>query len=132
MNKLYIGLAIVGLIALPVACSYISTGQTAATAPARVVGKTLGTDNIIQNYEQFFDINAEYKSRSAQIADHSRILTETTDSAEIGRLRMELSAMRQSCRGLANSYNANSAKMNKELFKDKDLPSELNAAECEA
>lgn len=123
---------VVALIALPVACTYIATGQKAATAPARVVSKTLDTDNIIQSYNRFFAINSEYTSRVAQIAAHTATVSETTDAAELGRLRMEVSAMRQSCRTLANDYNADAQKMNTSFFRDKDLPATLDAQKCEA
>jgi hypothetical protein len=63
---------VVALIALPVACTYIATGQKAATAPARVVSKTLDTDNIIQSYNRFFAINSVVLPRQGPARDARR------------------------------------------------------------
>ncbi len=120
-----------GIIALPVALSAYSTFSTVVSAPSRVVNKTLETNNIIFNYERFFDINANFQSRTAQVKQYKEFFANETDSAEKIRLRTEMSAVQQSCRELARSYNADSQKMNRSLFKDKDLPYELNASECE-
>lgn len=126
-----IAAAAILLIGVPVGCSVINTINSAATAPGRVAQKTLQTDNIIFNYERFFDINAKFVARVAQIKDQRSFYEAETDPAEKTRLRMELSAMKQSCRDLVTEYNADSQKMNRNLFKDKDLPFELNISDCE-
>lgn len=103
---------------------------TAATAPGRVVTKTLETNNIIQNYEWFYDVNAQFEARKGQIKAHSKLLA-TADAKEKSMLNIELGAMQQSCRDLATKYNANSQKMNTSVFKSNNLPSTLSTNECE-
>ena len=120
-----------GLIALPLAFGAYSTFSSVATAPSRVINKTLQTDNIIFNYERFFDVNASFTSRSAQVKQYKEFLATETDPREKIRLRTEMAAMQQSCRELATKYNADSQKMNRSVFKDSDLPYTLNIAECE-
>jgi hypothetical protein len=104
---------------------------TAATAPGRVINKTLSTDNIITSYEWFHDSNAQFKSRVAQISSHKYLIKEETNPQEKSRLNIDLSAMKQSCRDLAVRYNANSQKMNKSIFKGDSLPETLNIQLCE-
>lgn len=105
---------------------------TAATAPGRVVNNTLGTDNIIHSYEWFFDVKAEYDSRVAQVQSTQRVLVKEVDSKQLSMLHVELSAQQQSCRELANRYNAQSRKANKSIFKDNELPETLSATACES
>ena len=62
MNFKTIALWTVGLLAFPIAIGAYSTFSTVATAPSRVINKTLQTDNIIFNYERFFDVIAHYTS----------------------------------------------------------------------
>jgi hypothetical protein len=120
------------MIVVPVGCSLISTANSVTTAPGRVVQKTMQTDNVIQNYEAFFDVKAQYDARVAQITDHSGVLASETDAAEQRRLRMEVSAMRQSCRQLAARYNADAVKLNRAVFRSGNLPETLSAQACEA
>lgn len=127
----YVAIGVVALIAIPVGLNAIGVFNTVATAPGRVINTTLQTDNIIFNYERFFDLNANFTSRSMQVAQYKEFLLTETDPAEKIRLRTEMAAMQQSCRELATKYNADSEKMNRSLFKDKDLPYTLNIAECE-
>jgi hypothetical protein len=101
-----------------------------ATAPGRVVTKTLETNNIIHNYEWFFDVNAQFESRKGQIKAHSKLLA-SADAKEKSMLNIELGAMQQSCRDLATKYNANSQKMNTSVFKSNNLPFTLSTNECE-
>lgn len=126
-----VALCVVGLLAVPLAVGAYSTFTTVATAPSRVINKTLETDNIVFNYERFFDVSANFTSRAAQVKQYKGFLATETDQTEKVRLRTEMAAMQQSCRELATKYNADSQKMNRSLFKDKDLPYTLNIAECE-
>ena len=118
------------LILLPLGCSALGVWGSVSTAPGRVIGKTLETDNIIFNYEYFFDTNAAYKSRLSQVQEYRQLLASETDAGEKIRLRTEYSAMQQSCRELATKYNANSRKLNRGLFKDRQLPYELDETSC--
>lgn len=127
----YVAIGVAALIAIPVGLNAIGVFNTVATAPGRVINKTLQTDNIIFNYERFFDVNANYTARVAQIKEHKPILEAETDAAEKTRLRVELSAMKQSCRELANGYNADAQKLNRSLFRDNKLPEQLDVTACE-
>lgn len=104
---------------------------TVATAPGRVVNKTLETDNIVSSYEWFYDVNAQFDARRGQIAGHTKLIATEQDKQERSRLNIELAAMRQSCRDLATKYNANSEKANKSLFKSRGLPESLSTTTCE-
>jgi hypothetical protein len=132
-TKLKIGLGVSALfIGVPIAITAIGTINTVASAPARVVNKTLETNNIIENYEGFFVRKAEYDSRLAQITEHGKIMADNTDPAEAARLRVELAAMRQSCRDLAVIYNANASMANKEIFHSDELPEALPEVACDS
>lgn len=125
-----IALAFAAVIALPVACSAYTVFTSVATAPGRVINKTLETDNIIQNYEWFYDVSNNYTARLSQIQQQRGFYETETDPAEKSRLRMEMAAVQQSCRDLAASYNANAAKQNRAVFKAKDTPYQLDTAAC--
>lgn len=133
MGKLlgFILLGAVAIVGLGIASSFMGAVSSVATAPSRVISKTMQTDNIINNYEWFHDANGQYKSRIGQIREYSRFLADTKDSSEVTRSRMELSAVRQSCRDLATRYNANATKSNRSIFMGTDTPSELNLQGCE-
>lgn len=103
---------------------------TVATAPGRVITKTLQTDNIIQSYEWFYDVDAAYKARHGQVVQYKSIYQSETDKDEKYRIRTELAAMQQTCRDLATKYNANSEKMNKSIFKGWALPDTLSQSNC--
>lgn len=117
-------LALVGL-------SYAFTAMNVATAPARVMSQTMQTDNIIQSYEWFYDVNASFDARQAQVEQFASLLATETNPTERSQLRIELTAMQQTCRELANNYNANSQKLNKSIFKGWSLPASLDALHCE-
>lgn len=123
---LFAGLAIVGSV----------TGMLGSifSAPGRVISKTLQTDNIISNYEFFHDMNKAYLSRTAQIASHRRAMATVPadDKQELARFRIEIEGMRQSCRDMVAKYNANSAKINRNIFKGRDAPEELSLERCDA
>lgn len=120
---------IVAALVLPVGCAGYTMYNSLVSAPTRVVAKTLDADNIIYNYEWFFNANAQFNSRLAQVKGWEQ---ETDgDQAERQRLRVEVSSMRQSCRELANNYNANSGKMNRAIFRANNLPQTLDASLCE-
>lgn len=128
-----IALAAAGLLfAVPVGLSLIGGAASVASAPGRVVSKTMQTDNIIGSYESFFNRKAAFDARVAQIDEHVGLMKENTDPAETSRLRIELAGMRQSCRELATTYNADAAKMNKSLFRDGKLPATLSETDCNA
>ena len=124
------GLAVVGFLLFGL-LHVMGVIGTAATAPGRVVNKTLGTENIIASYEWFYDVNAQYEARSGQIKGHAALAKAESDPKERSRLNIELGAMRQSCRDLVAKYSANSEKANKSIFKSRGLPETLPLNACE-
>lgn len=100
------------------------------STPSRVLSKTLDTNNVIQSYEWFYDVDAAYKARYSQVKQYKSMLEEEENREEKYQLRTELSAMQQSCRDLATKYNANSNKMNKSIFKGWSLPKTLSYINC--
>lgn len=127
----YVAGALGLLIVLPVGCSLYSVYSSVTTAPARVINKTLQTNNILTNYELFHDESKQFEARLAQVSEQRGFLADEKDAAERSRLRMEMAAQQQSCRELAADYNANSLKLNRQLFKDRGLPPVLDASRCE-
>lgn len=132
MSGWKIGMWVVGgIMGLTVLTSFLGIFSSVATAPGRVISKTLETDNIIQSYEWFYDVNAAYIARVNQIKDFETFLAdESNDVKEKRLLRVEVSAVRQSCRDLVTKYNANSEKMNKSIFKGWALPETLGVVSC--
>lgn len=125
-GALYVGAGLIGVVVLfGVATPVISV----LTAPGRVLTETMGTKNVINNYEMFYDINAGHDRRVADIAGHKTAVASATGD-EKNRLNVELIGMQQTCRDLVTRYNAESSKMNKSLFKAADLPSELDINTC--
>lgn len=122
----------VAIIFLSILGSWLGVFGSVATAPSRVINETMKTDNIIQSYEWFFDVDAAYQARVGQITAHSNLISTTPvdDRKELRNLRIELVSMQQSCRDLVTKYNANSQKMNKKIFKGWDLPPVLDIATC--
>lgn len=118
--------------ALGVVASYTGMFSSVATAPSRVIERTMKTDNIINNYEWFHDANAQYKSRLGQITDFKKQLESVKDDdrQEKNRLNVDLGATRQSCRDLATRYNANATKSNRSIFMGKEAPESLNMEAC--
>jgi hypothetical protein len=119
---LVVGIVAVGSVVLNTAGMFI-------TAPSRVISKTLGTDNIIYNYEWFHDTFAAYSAKMGQIDTH-RTLVAGADAKEASRLRIELAAMQQTCRELATRYNANATKTNRSIFMGREAPPYLDMASC--
>lgn len=96
-----------------------------------VVERTLAPDNIIHNYEWFYDTSKAFEARSAQIISYKADMVTAVDS-EKSKMRIELQAMRQVCRDLAARYNANSEKANRSIFMGGGVPNQLDPTICEA
>lgn len=124
-------LCLVGLGSTVIAVNVVSTATTVATAPGRVLQKTLGTDNIINNYEWFHDVDGRIRSRVEQITSYSKTINDAETPKDRARVRMEVAAMRQSCRDMVNQYNANANKSNRGLFRGWSLPERHEAGICE-
>lgn len=96
-KKRHIIYVIMGFFALSIGLSWLGVIGSVATAPARVMKETLKTDNIIQSYEWFYDVNANYQARVNQVTQYQGFYKEETDPKESRVLRMEMAAMQQSC-----------------------------------
>lgn len=133
MSKFKVIAGVVGLlVAVPAGCSLINATTSVATAPGRVIQKTMETDNIVFNYERFYDVSANYDARLGQVKETAAAIKLEQDPAEKQRMRVELSAQRASCRALASAYNADSQKINRSIFKSNGLPAELSLEDCNA
>jgi hypothetical protein len=108
----------------------LGTASSVATAPGRVIQKTMQTDNIINNYEWFHDVNGRYKSRVQQVAQYRQMLKDEPPGDERARLRTETAAIQASCRDLVTQYNANSVKSNRSIFKGREAPESLDIETC--
>ena len=128
-------IAIVAVICVGVAIglSLLSTVTTIATAPGRVISKTMETNNIINNYEWFHDAHQAYLAKVQNIATHSKLINlakSDGDNEEVSRLRVEVSGMQMFCTDLAKKFNANAAKINKNIFKGTPVPDTLDSKNC--
>lgn len=131
MTKTKMGIIFLAIvIGIPVVTGLIGTLNKVISTPGRVINKTLETDNVIQSYEWFYDVNASYDARTNQIKQYRDFMSNETDKDERYRMRTELAAMQDTCRQLATKYNANSEKMNKKIFKGWALPSTLSINYC--
>lgn len=86
--------------------------------------KLFGPSTAMFNYERFFDIKREYDTRVTQIR-----VTKSLPSDN--QTRTDLQAMVYSCTNLANTYNVDSLKFNRELFKSSQLPYQLDVGACQ-
>lgn len=127
----YLLISVLALCVVGLVLSFASSAMKVATAPAKILSKTLETDNIINSYEWFFDVNAQYEARMGQVKQFKSFYEREEDSSEKQRLRIDMSAVQQSCRDLTEKYNADSQKMNKSIFKGWSLPDYLNQSTCE-
>jgi hypothetical protein len=122
---------ILALVALVIALNMAGTFSSVATAPGRVIQRTLETDNIITNYEWFHQANGTFQTRTRQVAQFKGFLSSETNDAEKRRLRIEMAAVQQACRDLAQTYNARSTMTNRAIFRGQTAPVELDAQLCE-
>lgn len=121
----------IALLAIKLVLFPVNVAHKAVNSAAGVANKTLDSNNVIANYEWFYDTSAQFGARVGQIRAHMELVNDESDAKERSRLSIELSAMRQSCRDMASKYNANSEKMNRSLFKAKSLPETLSLNQCE-
>lgn len=117
--------------ALVVFAPTLAIGVASLNKPAELVNKATDTTQMLANYEWFYEAANNFTARAAQVRSFKSLLTSETDHAEQSRLRVDLSAVQQSCRELAAKYEAQSGKIHVGYLKSKDLPEILNAKECE-
>jgi uncharacterized protein YggE len=102
-----------------------------------VVDKTLNADNAISNYEMFKDLYNSAKAQAQNIKNTQKSIDDlkamygdpSTWSKDIREeynyLRQNLDGYLMQYQSIVKEYNSNSSKINRNLFKDKNLPSEL-------
>lgn len=120
---------ILGVLALVLVLGFIGTATSILSAPGRIIQETLKTNNILDNYEMYFDLNAGYDRRVADIQSQ-KLMLEGATGAELNRLKIELVGLQQTCRDLVTRYNAASEKANRSLFKANNLPEQLDLTTC--
>jgi hypothetical protein len=102
-----------------------------ATKGASLLNKATNTDKMLANYEWFHESATSFDSRVSQIKSQKALLANEDDRNEKRRLNMELAAVQQTCRDLAANYSAKSNQIHVGYLKGKNLPSTLNAEQCE-
>ncbi len=127
---LIVGLPVLG-ITCRLACAPATIANKALDSAEGVLDRTLNPDNVIYNYEWFHDTFRAVQARVAQVGGHRTLLRGETDRDERTRLKLEIAAMQQSCRDMVAQYNANSAKINRSVFKGRTAPADLDPAVCE-
>jgi hypothetical protein len=130
MKKMWIVYGILAVLGLWVLGNVTGVIGSIATAPGRVIQKTMQTNNIIHNYEWFHDTWAAWRAKLNQMNTHTELIAGAS-GAEANRLRIELAAIRQKCRSLAEQYNANATKTNRSIFQGREAPEHLDASQCE-
>lgn len=129
-------LCFVGAVAFNIA----GVGSMVLTAPGRVINETLKTENIIGNYEYFIDaynnviprqkqayVNAKESYESfLTLLPADREKWKTADKAEASRLNSILLATKNIYVGSITEYNSKSKMLNRNIFKDRNLPYELS------
>lgn len=131
-SAIKVGLGIVAVIGVvSVGAIWMNAGVTVATAPAAIVSKTFDPNNVIHNYEWFHDTNGAFKARVNQVKAHRQLVQSEPAGKERSRLSIELAGMQQSCRELAERYNANAQKTNRSIFMGREAPESLNPNLCE-
>lgn len=122
---LVVVMAVVGIV-----LNYVGVFSTVARAPGQIIERTLEPDNVIYNYEWFHDNWAAYRAKLAQIETHKELIVDTPPGSEKNRLAVEIAAMRQKCRSIAEQYNANATKTNRSIFMGREAPETLDAQAC--
>lgn len=129
---------IIAIILFPVGCAVYSTWSSVTTAPARVINRTLQTDNIIGNYEWFKQQYEDVKAMDARLASQRAALTSFQSSAgprtswtfedktEHARLVAIVAGLEGQRASMVGDYNARAQMENRNLFRSRDLPERLN------
>lgn len=125
-----------GLLGVAAIVGVAATGSIIGivTAPFRatsgVINRTLDADNVIRTYELFHDRWTGFEARIRQVQDTQATLNSETNQSEKVRLRIDLGAQRQSCRDIAAAYNADVQKTNRDIFRGRSAPQELDMNRC--
>lgn len=126
----FFALSILG-VGIRIACAPAAVAHKVMNSAEGVLDKTIAPDNVIHNYEWFHDTSRAVNARVAQIQAHVRIAADEKDADERRRLRIEVAGMQQSCRDMIAQYNANTSKINRDLFRGKTAPASIDPSVCE-
>ena len=114
----------------------------ACFTPVGVVSETLETQNVIHDYEWFYDSYNNIEAKQLQIISSQETLRDFTISSEseevnkfnmeeAQRVRIELAGQQASCRELVAKYNAESQKANVGIFRSGTLPTSISLSVCQ-
>lgn len=133
-----LALTIVGIGGLVLVANVVGTATSVATAPGRVIQQTMGTNNIISNYEWFIQQNQDVIAKDAQLVTARAALADFEvsvgpreqwkfdDRQEWNRLNTVVRGLEGKRADMVAEYNARSGMLNRQIFKDHNLPERLN------
>ncbi len=105
-----------------------------------IVERTMNADNVLYNYEWFHARVADYDSATRQVQQKQHDMSVFLESAgprntwnyatqqEYNQLNVELSGLRAQRTNIANEYNSHVGMTNRNLFRSRSLPEQLNDA----
>ena len=130
-------LGVVGFVGKVVLFPVHVLDKTAETGYG-IIDKTLNADNVLFNYEQFHDLYQGAKQQAVNIFNSKNQInnlkeTYGEDASKYTKdVRSDLSFQQQTLEGyllqyqkIVSEFNSNSKKLNRELFKAKELPYQL-------
>lgn len=126
-------MALIGMgaaVAVGVAVPMISMVTSPFRTASGVIERTMNPDNVLRTYELFHDRWTGFEARIRQIQETQGHLINETNQAERSRLRVDMSAQRQSCREIAAAYNADATKTNRSIFQGREAPASLDMGRC--
>lgn len=116
----------------------VHVAEKTADTTKKVVDKTLDTDNVVFNYEQFHDLYNGAQQQVQNIKNVEKQIEELKDlygedatkwpedvRKDYAHMKETIEGLQMQYNNLVSQYNSNSEKLNRKLFKDKNLPYEL-------
>jgi uncharacterized membrane protein len=122
-------LSLVGCV-LGLATGAIGTASKVASTPGKVIEKVTNVENVLNSYNQFFEVNNAYQSRLQDIKNYTDLLNNEKDEDQQRMYRQNITAMRSVCINMANKYNSSAINKTTSWFKDSNLPDSLNVDNC--
>ena len=142
MKFLKVILGFIGLLALVLVVKIVVlplfVADQVVESGKGVVSKTLDSDNVIFNYENFHNLYQGAKQQAANIQNTDKSIQNLKDTygepstwneetqKENQHLQENKDGYLLMYQKIVSEYNADSAKLNRKLFKDKNLPAELS------
>jgi gas vesicle protein len=131
-----VGLSTLGLLIKFILFPFF-VADKASEAAHDVVEKTLDADNVLHNYEMFKDLYNGAKQQAMNIQNSETAIQTLKDTYgeastwtedirdEYNFQAQTLESYKQQYQRTVSDYNSNASKLNRNLFKDKNLPEEL-------